>query len=136
MGDRDEWCSPMQAQAYCHSVRLSGGNATIRLVGNAHHSFDRGTALQDVTEAKVSPAAPTAYIADSGAFIHPLEDEPNAKLVDRDLMVYALKAGYGKTGARIGSADGEAALFHQDMMSFWQSLMGGTARADALNSRV
>ena len=124
MGDRAEWCSPMQAQAYCHSVRVSGGDATMRLVGAAHHSFDRGTAVENIPEAKISPAAPTVYIADDGAFVHPLEDEPNKDLVDRDLMVYALKAGYGRTGAKIGSADGEAELFRDDMMAFWRGVMG------------
>ena len=121
MGDRDEWCSPMQAQAHCHAIRVSGGKASMRLVGKAHHSFDRGTEIANIPDAKISPAAPTAYIADDGAFVHPLEDNPNKELVDRDLMVYALKAGYGRTGARIGSRDGEAQLFHDDMMAFWQS---------------
>jgi dienelactone hydrolase len=124
MGDRDEWCSPMQAQAFCHSVRVSGGNATMRLVGKAQHSFDRGTTVVKIPDAKASPAAPTAYIADNGAFLHPLEDNPNKDLVDRDIMVYALKAGYGRTGANIGSAEGEAELFRDDMMSFWRPVMG------------
>jgi len=124
MGDRDEWCSPMQAQAFCHAVRVSGGNATMRLVGKAQHSFDRGTDVVNIPEAKVSPAAPTAYIADDGAFLHPLEEDPNKDLVDRDLMVYALKAGYGNNGAKIGSAPGEAELFRDDMLSFWRAVLG------------
>ncbi len=121
-GDRDEWCSPMQAQALCHTVRLSGGEASLRLVGGAQHSFDRGTTIETIDEAKVSPAAPTAYIDSSGAFIHPLESEPDPALTDRDLMVYALKAGYGQTGAKIGSHDGEAELFREDMLAFWRSV--------------
>ena len=123
IGDRDEWCSPMQVQAYCHTVRLCGGEASLRLVGGAQHSFDRGTEIEEIDEAKVSPAAPTAYIADDGAFLHPLKDEPDPELTDRDLMVYALKAGYGRTGAKIGSHDGEAELFREDMLAFWRSAL-------------
>ncbi|MEM7015958.1 MAG: prolyl oligopeptidase family serine peptidase [Pseudomonadota bacterium] len=124
MGDADEWCSPMQAQAHCQTIRAVGGAATMRLVGKAHHSFDRGTALINVAEAKVSPSAPIAFLADNGAFIHPLESEPDPALVDRDIMVYALKNGYGQTGARLGSHNqGEADLFRDDMMTFWRDVM-------------
>ena len=49
-------------------------------------------------------------IARYGAMIHPLTGAPDAMLVDRDVMIYALKAGYGKKGARIGSKAGEAKL--------------------------
>ena len=39
-------------------------------------------------------------------------------------MVYALKAGYGRKGAKIGSRPGEAELFREDMMAFWAQLFG------------
>lgn len=124
MGDADEWCSPMQVQGHCQAIRISGGDATMRLVAGAHHSFDRGTAISDVSDASVSPAAPTAYIADDGAFIHPTRDAPDSELTDRDLMVYSLKAGYGRKGAKIGSHPGEAELFGADMLAFWTRLCG------------
>jgi dienelactone hydrolase len=120
MGDRDEWCSPMQVQGHVQAIRLAGGKAALRLLAGAAHSFDRGTALQHIAEASVSPAAPTSYLADDGAFIHPLEGAPNPRLVDRDLMVYALKAGYGSKGAAIGSRGEEANLFRADMLDFWK----------------
>jgi dienelactone hydrolase len=119
MGDRDEWCSPMQVQGHVQAIRVAGGKASLRLFAGAAHSFDRGTPLQRIAEASVSPAAPTAYIADDGAFIHPLEDKPRPELVDRDVMVYALKAGYGTKGASIGSRGEEAALFRTEMLDFW-----------------
>jgi dienelactone hydrolase len=124
MGDADEWCSPMQVQGHCQAIRLSGGRATMRLIGGAQHSFDRGTDIEDVPDAAVSPAAPTAYIANDGAFIHPLTGVADSKLVDRDLMIYALKAGYGRKGARIGSRDGDAELFKADMLAFWRRTLG------------
>lgn len=124
MGDADEWCSPMQVQGHCQAIRLAGGDVTMRLVAGAHHSFDRGTAISDVADASVSPAAPTAYIADDGALIQPTRDAPDPALTDRDLMVYALKAGYGRKGAKIGSRDGEAELFRADMLAFWERVLG------------
>ena len=65
------------------------------------------------------------YLADDGAFIHPLEAAANPLLTDRDVMIYSLKAGYGKTGAKIGSRDGEAQLFRDEMMAFWNRVLGG-----------
>src|SRR5690349_21999340 len=124
MGDADEWCSPMQVQGHCQAIRLAGGDVTMRLIGGAHHSFDRGTGINDVPNASVSPAAPTAYIAGDGALIHPAKGAPDPALVDRDLMVYALKAGYGRKGAKIGSRPGEAELFRDDMLAFWTRLFG------------
>ena len=47
MGDADEWCSPMQVQGHCQAIRLSGGRATMRLIGGAQHSFDRGTEIEE-----------------------------------------------------------------------------------------
>jgi dienelactone hydrolase len=123
IGDADEWCSPMQVQGYCQAVRLTGGKVAMRLVGGAQHSFDRGTAIENIPDAAVSPAAPTAYVGDNGAFMHPLDDKPNPLLMDRDLMVYGLKAGYGRKGARIGSRDGESELFKADMLTYWQRVL-------------
>ncbi len=127
MGDADEWCSPMQVQGHCQAIRLTGGDVTMKLVAGAHHSFDRGTPIATVADASVSPAAPTAYLADDGAFIHPNEDVPNADLNDRDLMVYALKSGYGRKGAKIGSRAGESELFKAEMLAFWKRLFEKTA---------
>jgi dienelactone hydrolase len=123
MGDADEWCSPMQVQGHCQAIRLSGGDVAMRLIAGAHHSFDRGTDITDVANASVSPAAPTAYVADDGAFIHPTKGVADPNLGDRDLMVYALKAGYGRKGAKIGSHAGEAELFAADMLAFWQRVL-------------
>ena len=35
-------------------------------------------------------------------------------------MIYALKAGYGRKGAKLCSRDGEAELFKTDMLTFWR----------------
>jgi dienelactone hydrolase len=124
MGDRDEWCSPMQVQGHLQAIRLSGGKATMRLFSGAHHSFDRDQPVVDVPEASVSPAAPTTYLADDGAFILPLSDRPDPALVDRDVMVYSLKAGYGRKGAKLGANPGDAAAFREEMVAFWRRTLG------------
>ncbi len=123
IGDRDEWCSPMQVQGHMQAIRLAGGKASMRLVSGAHHSFDRGPAVVEIAEASVSPAAPTTYLANDGAFIHPLSDVPDARLVDRDVMVYSLKAGYGKKGAKLGSNPGDAEMFREEMVAFWTRVL-------------
>jgi hypothetical protein len=124
MGDADEWCSPMQVQGHCQAIRLAGGKASMRLIAGARHSFDRDTPVVLIPDASVSPAAPVTYIDDNGAMIHPTRDESDPALVDRDVMLYAVKAGYGVKGARIGSADGEARLFRDDMLAFWKRVLG------------
>ena len=123
MGDADEWCSPMQAQAHVQALRLAGAEASMRLFAGAQHSFDRGTEIVNVPDAAVSPSAPTAHLAADGAFIHPIDGIANPDLVDRDLMVYGLKAGYGRKGARIGSRHNDAKAFRDDMVAFWRRVM-------------
>ena len=127
IGDRDEWCSPMQVQGHCQAIRLTGGRASVRIIAGAHHSFDRGSPVIEIAEGSVSPHAPTTYIADDGAFIHPLEDTPNPALTDRDVMVYSLKAGYGRKGARLGSNPGDAEIFRDDMLAFWRRTLSAVA---------
>ena len=119
IGDRDEWCSAQQVQGYMQALRLSGAEASVRLVGGAQHSFDRATPVELIEEASVAPGAPTFYLADDGTFIDPLSNEPDPERTERDAMRYGVKSGHGRRGARMGSGDGEADLFHSDMMTFW-----------------
>jgi dienelactone hydrolase len=120
IGDRDDWVSAQQAQGFVQAIRLRGGTATIRIFAGASHSFDRGVALTKIPDARVSPAAPTAYLADDGSFIHPATGVADPALVDRDLAIYSLKAGYGVKGATIGSQGDQAELFRADMIEFFQ----------------
>jgi dienelactone hydrolase len=120
VGDQDDWVSPQQIQGHVQAMRLRGGTASIRIVAGAAHSFDRREPLQKFPDAAVSPGAPTSYLADDGAFIHPTTGEADAKLVDRDLAVYALKAGYGVRGATLGSQADHAALFCEEMTAFFR----------------
>lgn len=123
MGDRDEWCSPMQVQGHLQAIRLTGGKATMRLFGGAHHSFDRGTPIVHIPEASVSPGAPISYVAADGAFVHPLTGEADPGLTDRDMAIYGIKAGYGKKGAHIGSQGDDSTNFRRDMVAFWKNAL-------------
>ena len=125
--DRDEWCSPQQVQAHMHAIRLCGGRASCRIFPDAHHGFDRDTPVETIEEATVAPGAPTVYIREDGALMHPLAREADPDLSERDVMVYAMKSGHGRRGARLGSSGGQVKQFHRDMMGFWEALMLGTA---------
>jgi dienelactone hydrolase len=124
MGDRDEWCSVQQVQGHVQAIRLAGGAATLRLFGGAAHSFDRGTPVVRVPDAAVAPGAPTSYLADDGAFVHPLTGLADPALTDRDVAVYGLKAGYGVRGASLGSREQQAARFREAMLEFWTTIFG------------
>jgi len=123
VGDQDEWCLPQQVQGYMHAMRLAGGRATCRIVPGAHHSFDRDTPLELVEDASVAPAAPTIYIRGDGCYVHPASGEADPEFTERELMLYGIKAGYGRRGAHIGSSDDSADVFHADMLNFWRETM-------------
>jgi dienelactone hydrolase len=129
IGDRDEWCLPQQVQAQVHAMRLRGGDASLRIFAGAQHSFDRETPIELVAEASVAPAAPTAYVADDGALVHPVTGMADPALTDRDLMIYAMKAGYARRGARIGTEGTLAAEFREDMLRFWREALLGAPRS-------
>lgn len=123
IGSADEWCSATQVQAHMQAMRLTGADATFKLFEHAQHSFDRDTPVELIEDASVAPGAPIAYMDDTGAFIHPLQETPDPSLTEVDLMRYSVKSGAGRRGARIGSARGEADAFHADMMAFWTRVM-------------
>lgn len=120
IGERDEWCSVQQAQAQVHAMRLTGGDASIRVVANAHHSFDRHEPVHLIEDAAVAPAAPTVMLADDGAMIEPLgaDPRPDPDLVDLDVFVAAAHGGHARTGASIGGESDQPALFTADMLAF------------------
>ena len=121
VGDQDEWCLPQQVQGHVQAMSVYGGDASWRIFAGCQHSFDRAPGIEFIDDASVSPGAPTCYIDSAGAFIHPVTSEADASLSDRDLMVYALKAGYGVKGAQIGSSGNQAQQFKEDMIDFWKA---------------
>ncbi len=128
IGDRDDWCPPVQVQAHIHAMRIAGGDATLRIVPGANHSFDRTTPLEHIPEASVTPGAPTFYIADDGGFILPTSDEPDPELIDLDGFLYSIEAGFGVRGAHISGNPDLVPLFYDDMNTFWTEVMVATAK--------
>jgi dienelactone hydrolase len=127
IGDRDDWCLPQCAQGHIQAIRLRGGRATLRLFHGAGHSFDRGTTIETLADAAVSPDAPITFIANDGAMVHPVSGRADPATVDYDTFVYALKAGYGRRGAKIGSQGDDAEAFRADMIEFWTTTMAEDA---------
>ena len=123
IGDRDEWCLPQQVQGHMQAIRLCGGEASCRIFPDTHHSFDRDTPIELIADASVAPNAPTTYIAENGALIDPWTGQADPNVSERDLMIRMFQAGYGRRGAHIGSEGDQAKHFHEDMMTFWTTVM-------------
>lgn len=120
IGEQDEWCSAQQAQGYAQAIRLaSSGEVSFKMYEGAHHSYDRRQGMEDFPTATVAPRAPTVYIDEDGSFIDPISGEANPAGTDIDFMVYAAKAGFMVTGARLGSSGDLADQFREDMLGFW-----------------
>jgi len=125
VGDRDDWLSVQQVQSQVQAINLAGGEASIRVVGGASHSFDRSEELHEIPEASVAPGAPTTYIDDAGSMIDSLTGSPDASITDRDMFMAAIDAGKGRLGAHIGSIGAQPEIFRQDMLAFHASVLGG-----------
>ena len=125
VGDRDDWLSVQQVQSQVQAINLTGGEASIRVVGGASHSFDRSEELHEIPEASVAPGAPTTYIDDAGSMIDSLTGGPDASITDRDMFMAAIDAGKGRWGAHIGSIGDQPEIFRQDMLAFHAAVLGG-----------
>ena len=124
VGDQDDWLSVQQVQAQVQAIRLGGGDASLRIVAGAAHSFDRREAVHEVPEAAVAPLTPTVYVDDDGAMIDPATGRPDAATTDRDMFLAAVRAGLGRLGAHIGSVGDQPDLFRADMLAFHASVLG------------
>ena len=127
VGDQDDWLSVQQVQSQVQAINLTSGEASIRVVGGASHSFDRSEELHEIPEASVAPGAPTTYIDDAGSMIDSLTGGPDASITDRDMFMAAIDAGKGRLGAHIGSIGAQPEIFRQDMLAFHASVLGGPA---------
>ncbi|MEE3331430.1 MAG: dienelactone hydrolase family protein [Myxococcota bacterium] len=118
IGDRDEWCSVQEVQSQVAAMRAAGGQASIRIVGGAHHSFDRLDPVVFMEEARVCPNMPTTYLADDGAMIDPNVGEPDSSLTDFEIFMAAIERGFGQKGAHIGGEGDQPEVFEADMLAF------------------
>ena len=124
VGDRDDWLSVQQVQSQVQAIGLVGGDATVRVVGGAWHSFDREEEVYEIPEASVAPAAPTTYIDQDGAMIDYRTGQADPTLTDHAMFMAAIDSDLGRWGAHIGSIGDQADLFREDMLAFHASVLG------------
>ena len=122
IGDRDEWCSVQQVQGQVAAIAAGGGEASLRIVPGALHSFDRLEEPYTIDDASVAPRAPTVMLAADGALIAVGSDEPAPALTDRDVFISAIAAGFGVQGAAIGGIGDQPDLFRHEMLAFHEGL--------------
>jgi len=125
VGDRDDWLSVQQVQSQVQAINLTGGEASIRIVEGASHSFDRSEELHEIPEASVAPGAPTTYIDDDGAMVDSRTGSPDASITDREMFMVGIDAGRGRWGAHIGSIGDQPEVFRLDMLAFHASVLDG-----------
>ena len=125
VGDRDDWLSVQQVQSQVQAINLTGGEASIRVVGGASHSFDRSEEFHEIPEASVAPGAPTTYINDAGSMIDSRTGRPDASITDREMFMVGIDAGRGRWGAHIGSIGDQPEVFRLDMLAFHASVLDG-----------
>ncbi|MDE0894747.1 MAG: dienelactone hydrolase family protein, partial [Acidimicrobiales bacterium] len=125
VGDRDDWLSVQQVQSQVQAINLTGGEASIRIVEGASHSFDRSEELHEIPEASVAPGAPTTYIDDDGAMVDSRTGSPDASITDREMFMVGIDAGRGRWGAHIGSIGAQPEVFRLDMLAFHASVLDG-----------
>ena len=124
LAERDEWCSLQQAQAQVYAVAGTGGDASVRIVADAAHSFDRLEAVHELADAMVAPRAPTVYLSNDGAMIDPHTGQADAALTDYDMFIAAAKGGFSVQGASIGGVGDQPDIFRADMLAFHASTLG------------
>ena len=123
VGERDDWLSVQQVQSQIQAITLAGGDASIRIVEGASHSFDREEEVHEIPEASVAPAAPTVYLDATGAMIDPLAGESDSLSTDRTHFMAAIEGGFGRRGAHMGGFGEQPDIFREDMSEFHKSVL-------------
>ncbi len=123
LGERDDWLSVQQVQSQIQAIGLTGGDASIRIVEGASHSFDRNEEVHKIHEASVAPEALTVYVDIDGAMIHPVTGEPDPLATDRTHFMAAIEGGFGRRGAHMGGFGSQPAIFREDMLQFHKSVL-------------
>ena len=118
VGERDNWLSVQQVQSQIQAISLNGGEASIRIVQGAAHSFDRAEEVYEISEASVAPEAPTIYLDAAGSMIDPVTGEADSTATDRTHFISAIESGFGRRGAHMGGVGEQPSIFREDMLKF------------------
>ena len=100
------------------AISLNGGEASIRIVQGAAHSFDRAEEVYEISEASVAPEAPTIYLDVTGSMIDPVTGEADSTATDRTHFISAIESGFGRRGAHMGGVGEQPSIFREDMLKF------------------
>ena len=120
MGDKDNWVSVVQCQAYEQAIAFRNPNASIRLFPGAAHAFDRADLpLTEVPNAIKALLAPISYIDNKGIFFDYRSGRYDPAYNDSAMVNHAIASGFLEKGAKFGSRPGDPEAFRQDMVDFF-----------------
>lgn len=123
LGDRDNWTSPLQCDAWASAMRGTNPRVSVRLFEDALHGFGYGSPIRELPQAITAFDAPIIYIADDGSYLDWYTGEP-IRNVD-DAYWHGRAVPWIRHGVSVGSKGSQAKDFDNDMLRFFQSSLGG-----------
>ena len=118
MGDKDNWVSVVQCQAYEQAIEFRNPNCSIRLFPGAAHGFDGGAPLTEIPNAVKSLLAPIFYMNNDGIFFDYRSGRYDPACNDA-AVINVIASGFLERGVTLGSRPGEPEAFRQDMVDFF-----------------
>ena len=120
MGDKDDWVSVDQCQAYEQAIEFRNPNCSMQLFPGAAHAFDRADLpVTEVPNAIKTLLAPIVYINNKGIFFDYRTGRHDPAYNDAAMLNHAITSGFVERGAKFGSRPGDPEAFRQDMVDFF-----------------
>ncbi len=120
MGDKDNWVSVVQCQAYEQAIEFRNPNSSMRLFPGAGHAFDRADRpLTEAPNAVKALLAPISYINNEGVFFDYRSGRYDPTYDDAARTSHAIASGFLEKGVKYGSRHGDPEAFRQDMVDFF-----------------
>ena len=119
MGDKDNWVSVVQCQAYEQAIEFRNPNCSIRLFPGAAHGFDGGAPLTEIPNAVKALLAPISYMNNEGIFFDYRSGRYDPVYNDAAMVKHGIDSGFLERGVKVGSRPGEPEAFRQDMVDFF-----------------
>lgn len=119
LGDRDDWTSPLQCDAWASAMRGSNPDVSVRLFENAYHGFGYETPLAELPQAITAFNAPIIYIADDGTYLDWYTHKPIQNVDDTYWKNRSLP--WIQHGVRVGTRGSQAEDFTDDMLRFFEA---------------
>lgn len=120
MGDKDNWVSVVQCQAYEQAIEFRNPNCSMRLFPGAAHAFDRADLpLTEAPNAVKALLAPISYINNEGIFFDYRTGRYDPAYNDAARLKHGIESGFLERGVKFGSRPGDPEAFRQDMIDFF-----------------